>query len=139
VTPGPGRGRGRGRAERDERGGATVFVVACLGVLLLVGAALGVAAAAIAAHRTAQAAADLAALAAAADLADGGAGCPAGAVVAAANRAEQTACRVDGDEVVLDVVVDGPSWLGWTGDLTARARAGPSSEPGEPGEPGQPG
>ena len=52
-------------ARRSERGSASPLVVACVGVLLLLGAALGVVAAMVRAHRDAQAAADLAALAAA--------------------------------------------------------------------------
>ena len=50
---------------RDARGSATPFAIACLGLLVLLAAALGVTAAMVRAHRQAQAAADLAALAAA--------------------------------------------------------------------------
>ncbi len=59
----------------DEAGGASLFAVACVAVLLLVGAALGVVAAMVHAHRQAQSAADLASLAAASAVADGGDGC----------------------------------------------------------------
>ena len=48
---------------RHDRGSAVPFAVACLGLVLLLGAALGVAAAMVADHRAAQSAADLAALA----------------------------------------------------------------------------
>lgn len=113
------------RRRRDERGAATVLTVACLGVLLLIGSALGVVAAMVTAHRQAQAAADLAALAAATALADGRDGCASGATVAAANGGTQTACTIDGWEVTVEVLVTGPRWLGQTGDLSARARAGP--------------
>ena len=44
---------------RGERGAASLFAVACLAVLLLLGAALGVVAAMVRAHRVAQSAADL--------------------------------------------------------------------------------
>jgi uncharacterized membrane protein len=54
----PARQSGRG-----ERGAATILVIAMAGVLLLVGSALGVVQAMVVAHRRAQAAADLAALA----------------------------------------------------------------------------
>lgn len=112
---------------RDDRGGATVFTVACVGVLLLVGCGLAVVAAAVTAHRQAQAAADLAVLAAASEHVAGGDGCAAGAAVADANGARQSTCTVAGDVVTLEVSVAGPDWLGWTADLTAEARAGPAS------------
>ena len=64
-----------------------LFVVACVGVLLLVGAALGVVAAMVRAHRQAQAAADLAALAGAVGARLGAADpCAAGAAIAAGQR-----------------------------------------------------
>jgi secretion/DNA translocation related TadE-like protein len=111
---------------RDERGGATVFAVACLSVLLLVGAALGVVAAMVAAHRTAQAAADLAALSGAAELGRGRDPCVAAAVAATANGASVTGCSVSGRDVVVEVEVAGPHWLGQVADLEAAARAGPA-------------
>lgn len=123
-----GRGNAHGRCVRGEHGAATLFTVSCLGFLLLVGAALAVVAAMVAAHRQAQAAADLAALAAATALADGGDPCAAGASVADANGAALTSCAVDGSDALIEVVVTGPRWLGQTGDLTARARAGPAEE-----------
>lgn len=119
------RGAGCGRG-RTERGAATLFAVACLGLLLLVGAALGVVAAMVRAHRSAQAAADLAALAAAAEAGRGGAACAAAARAAAANGAELDRCRQRGREVTVWVTVPGPRWLGQTADLDAQARAGPS-------------
>jgi secretion/DNA translocation related TadE-like protein len=109
-----------------ERGSATLLVVGCGAVLLLLGCALGVVAALVTAHRVAQAAADLAALAAAGALGRGGDPCAAGADLAAANGARLTGCRVRGREVTLRVVVTGPRWLGQTGDLVAEARAGPA-------------
>ncbi|QCW49505.2 hypothetical protein FE634_02095 [Nocardioides dongxiaopingii] len=121
-----GRGRAAGRDGGEERGGATVVTLALAGVLLLLGAALGVVAALVVGHRTAQAAADLAALAAAQALARGSDGCGAAATVAAANGAALTGCAVEGREVRVEVGVTGPRWLGQSGDLTARARAGPA-------------
>lgn len=121
-----GHGYGGTRRHRAERGGATVVTVACAGVLLLVGCALAVVVAAFADHRRAQAAADLAALAGAAALADGADGCAAAAEIAHANGAEATACTIDQAVVTVDVAVAGPDWLGWAADLTARARAGPA-------------
>ena len=72
---------------RDERGSASLFAVSCLAMLLLVGAALGVVAAMVRAHRLAQSAADLAALSSAAAVGRGQDGCAAGAAIAEANGA----------------------------------------------------
>jgi secretion/DNA translocation related TadE-like protein len=113
-------------ARSDERGAATVLVVAILGLLLFVGAALGAVGALVRAHRSAQSAADLAALAGAAALARGEDPCPAAAAVAAANGATTTSCAPDGREVRVAVEVSGPRWLGQGADPTAEARAGPA-------------
>lgn len=113
---------------RGERGAASLLLVSCLAVLLLVGAALGVVAAMVRAHRTAQAAADLAALAAASALQRGGEACLAADALAAANAATLVGCEVAGDDVVVRVRVTGPRWLGQTGDLAALARAGPGQD-----------
>ena len=114
----------------DQRGSATPFAIACLGLLLLLAAALGVVSAMIHAQRRAQSAADLGALAAAQALAGGSDGCPAGARVAERNGATVTTCEVAGREVRLRVEVAGPHWLGQTADLSAEARAGPAGEEG---------
>jgi secretion/DNA translocation related TadE-like protein len=110
---------------RDERGAITVFAVACLAVLLLIGAALGVVAAMVRAHRAAQSAADLGALAAASALARGRDPCGSAADIAAANGAELLSCEIQGQDALVTVEVTGPHWLGQTADLTAQARAGP--------------
>lgn len=109
----------------DERGAATLLVGTCLALLLVIGAALGVVAALVVGHRSAQAAADLASLAGAAALARGETACEAAAELAEANGASLQECRVTGDDVVVLVRVSGPRWLGQRGDLEARARAGP--------------
>ena len=114
------------RWRSDERGAATVLVLALAGVLVLVGAALSVVGALVVDHRTAQSAADLAALAAARTLADGGDACAAAARVADANGAGLVACVVSGREVRTRTRVRGPRWLGQHGDLEAEARAGPA-------------
>lgn len=111
---------------RDERGSATVPALAFLGVLLLLGAALGAVAALVVAHRSAQSAADLAALAAATVLAEGGDGCAAADRVAGANGAEITRCDVDGFEATVGLRVDGPRWRVLATDPEAEARAGPA-------------
>jgi secretion/DNA translocation related TadE-like protein len=100
--------------------------VACLGVLLLLGAALGTVSALVVAHRAAQSAADLAALAAASAAADGSDACGAAGSVAAANGAELTGCALDGRDARVEVRVTGPRWLGLDADPTAEARAGPA-------------
>ncbi|KRA29802.1 MULTISPECIES: Rv3654c family TadE-like protein [unclassified Nocardioides] len=116
----------------DQRGAATVLVVAMAGVLLLVGAASGVVAAIVVAHRKAQSAADLAALAGATVLADPGSPgardpCTAAAEVASANGAELSSCVIEGQDVVVEVTVAGPRWLGQDRDLVGAARAGPAT------------
>jgi secretion/DNA translocation related TadE-like protein len=113
------------REQRSERGSATLFAVAVIGVLVLVGAALGVAGAMVHAHRVAQSAADLAALAGAQSGARGGDACSAASTIAEANGATIDSCVVDGFDVRLQVTVAGPHWLGQHHDLSAQARAGP--------------
>ncbi len=110
---------------RDHRGAATVLATACLGLILLIGAGLGVAAAMVVDHRRAQAAADLAALAGASALRQGDDGCGVAQRVASANDAELASCSVAGADVVVTVTVTGPRWLGQSADLQGRARAGP--------------
>ena len=118
-------------SRRCEGGSATVPAVVLLALVLLVGAGLGVVAAMFVAHRSAQSAADLAALAAAAAHADGGDACGAGRALAARNGGRLVACGVEGEDVRLTVEVDGPRWLGQRADLVAEARAGPArSTPG---------
>lgn len=113
-----------------DRGSATLLVVAAVAVLVTMGAGLAVVIALVAAHRQAQSAADLAALAGARGAALGTAGCATARRVAAANGARVTACVVTrtglGSVVDLSVEVSGPRWLGQSADLGARSRAGPA-------------
>jgi secretion/DNA translocation related TadE-like protein len=127
--------RTRRRTPPGQRGAATLLVTACLGVLLLLGCALAVVAAMVTAHRSAQAAADLAALAGAIAARDGGDPCAAAGSVAADNGAVLTGCSTDGAAVTVEVTVPGPRWLGQRHDLSAGARAGPAgaSVRGPPG------
>ena len=118
-----------GPSHHTERGAATVLVTACLGVLLLVGCSLAVVAAMVAAHRSAQAAADLAALAGATAARDGADPCATAGSVAADNGARLTRCSTAGSEITVEVEVRGPRWLGQTHDLAAAARAGPADVP----------
>jgi secretion/DNA translocation related TadE-like protein len=115
---------------RGERGAATILVIAMAGVLLLVGAALGVVQAMVVAHRRAQSAADLAALAAASAPARGEDPCEAARVIARLNDAVLLACVLDpgtgSGAVTVRVEVPGPHWLGQQADFAASARAGPA-------------
>jgi len=109
-----------------ERGSATVASVAMMAALLAVTVACVYLGSAVIARHRAQAAADLAALAAAQRLADGTAvACSQASAVAAAMAATVADCAVDGLDVV--VAVDVPAALGRLGMGTARAvaRAGP--------------
>lgn len=110
---------------RDDRGAASLLVVACVALLLLIGCALGVVAAMVRAHRAAQSAADLAALAGASAHQRGEVPCSAADAAASANGASLDTCAVSGDVVRVSVTVAGPHWLGQTADLSAEARAGP--------------
>ncbi|GHE12142.1 Rv3654c family TadE-like protein [Klenkia taihuensis] len=110
-----------------ERGSATVWTTALAAVLALVGAAVVLVGAAVVARHRAGAAADLAALAAAAQAVRGDPGaCATGAALAAANGAELVSCAV-GPDAVVRVEVSVPVRLGPLGLLAAggRARAGP--------------
>lgn len=112
---------------RDEHGAATLLVVTFLALLVLLTAALAAVEGMVAAHRRAQSAADLAALAAARSL---GLGlgqdpCSDATRIAEANGARLTACAVAGRAVTVEVAVDGPRWLGRATVLAGQARAGP--------------
>lgn len=108
-----------------ERGAATVLVVAMAGVLCFVMIGLAAASGLVVAQRRAQAAADLAALAAAGALADGGDACASAASTATSNGAALLGCDVAGREATVVVVVPGPQWPGREVRVTAEARAGP--------------
>jgi len=110
----------------DDRGSATVLVLALCTVLVLAGtvaSALG--AVAVARHRAA-AAADLASLAAASRVVEGtDVACAAARRVAARADAVVTSCRLEGWDAVVEAAVRPPGAVGRLGVTTARARAGP--------------
>lgn len=108
---------------RDDRGGATVAAVACLGLLLLVGLALGEVGAWFAAHRQVRAAADLAALAGAGAVTTDP--CGRAAAVADHNGVRLVSCAVEGRAVRVVVGLDAPTRLGPENELTGTALAGP--------------
>lgn len=102
-------------------------------LLLVVGVgAIAIGGAVIARHR-AGAAADLAALAAAQTIADGGSGCEVAGSVASEMHAELVGCRVSGELVEVTATVS--VYLGrWgIGTAEAQARAGPADLLVDPG------
>ena len=101
-----------------------VVSTAVLGVLVVVAVAATGAVGVVAAHRTAQAAADLSALAGAGALQDGRSACGRASVIARRNGASLRRCQVSGWEVAV-VVVDTARLPGGALDLSARSRAGP--------------
>lgn len=113
---------------RDDRGGATVAAVACLGLLLLVGLALGEVGAWFAAHRQVRAAADLAALAGAGAVTTDA--CGIAGEVARRNGTRLVHCAVEGREVTVVVGIPAPHRLGPSSELVGRARAGPGHATG---------
>ena len=110
---------------RDD-GSASVLVLPLLAVLSLVGTTtVSVGLALVTRHR-ADAAADLAALAAASRVLDGqAAACGSAREVAVDNRARLTSCTFEGDTAVVIVEVDAPGRLAALGPARTRARAGP--------------
>lgn len=120
--------------QRDQRGVAVVLVLGMIAVLTTLALIAGAAIALVVAHRKAQAAADLAALAGATDLQAGRDGCSAAQRIAVSNGAVVASCAVEGAEVVVTVVVTASGLLGGR-ELRARARAGPSANiPGARGD-----
>lgn len=114
------------RRLRDEQGAGTVLAVAMMGLIVTVTVAAAGVVGVIASHRTAQAAADLAALAGAAALQDGGDACAKAADVADRNRAQLDGCVVDGWNVAVVVTAQTSPLPGGVLDLRARGRAGPA-------------
>ena len=109
---------------RDDAGAGTVLAVAMVGLLVTVTVATSGAVGLVAGHRRAQAAADLAALAGAAALQDGGDACRRAGTVAERNGASLRRCRVEDWSVAL-VVASSVRLPGGSIDLRARSHAGP--------------
>lgn len=119
----------RAAERRRERGSGTVLAVAAIGVLLvLTTAGLQLGAAATAAHR-ARSAADLAALAGASAIQQGGVdACAQASAVAGRNEAQVLECSLGVGESVsvrVSTVVSG-RWPGVPDRAVASARAGPA-------------
>lgn len=116
---------------QDERGAATVFGVALIGLLAAFALACCTVGSVIASHRQAESAADLAALAGAQAEQAGRDGCAAAAGIAAANGARLTDCQRAGFDVLVRVAVPAAAVFGHGVMLPARARAGPGTGTGE--------
>lgn len=119
------------RPVRDQRGSGTVLALLVLALVLLATAISAGLGAMVLAHRRAQTAADLAALAGAAVTGPGGAefggrACPRAESIARANGADLIGCEERSGVVGVTVAVGLPLRLPGTGDhVLARARAGP--------------
>ncbi|MBV9832466.1 MAG: hypothetical protein JOZ82_12815 [Marmoricola sp.] len=105
----------------------SVLAISMMGVLVALTLAVGCGIAVVAAHRAAQAAADLASLAAAGALQDGRDACAVAAAVATDNRALLRGCDVQDWSVSVVVVSAARLPIGRV-ELPARSRAGPVSE-----------
>lgn len=110
---------------RDDQGAATVWAAGVVLLLTFVALALAGVGGVLAAHRQAQAAADLAALAGAGALQEGRDACSAAGAVAARNGARLGSCEVAGADVVVVARVDAEQIPAGPWVLSARARAGP--------------
>jgi secretion/DNA translocation related TadE-like protein len=111
----------------NDRGSASVLVLAAAGVLLAVGVAALVLGSVAVTGQRARLAADLAAIAGATRQREvHGQACAAAAAVAHANEARLVGCSLDGADVTVDVSVEVPIW---PEAARARSRAGPA-DPG---------
>ena len=118
----------------DERGAAVVLFLGLSALLVLVAAVSAGTVAIVFAHRRAQTAADLGALAAAGALQAGSDPCAAAARIVGRQRATLTDCVPRGVTVVIATAVSLPAALGGA-EVRARARAGPQGSAAR--DPGQ--
>lgn len=117
----------RAAGRRRDGGAATVLATSLVGLLVFAAVALVWVSGLVADHRTAQAAADLAALAGAEAIQQGHAACGAAGDIARANGASLRTCAVSGDEVRVTVTVRSAALGGLRPDVSARAHAGPAA------------
>jgi secretion/DNA translocation related TadE-like protein len=115
------------RRRGSQRGSATVLALPLLGALTVVAVLLAYVGGALTLRRKVAAAADLAALAGAAELQAGGDGCGAAATVAARNGVDLGPCAVHGLELSVTVTARTEPLLGRSLVVSARARAGPAA------------
>lgn len=120
---------GRDDRSTDQRGAVVVVAVALVAVLVLVAAVCTGCVAIVLAHRRAQVAADLASLAGAVALQQGGDPCPAAARIAGRHLASLVSCAVEGRSVLVATSIRITVPLAG-GFVTARARAGPTAATG---------
>jgi secretion/DNA translocation related TadE-like protein len=110
-----------------DAGVSTVFACLAVGLFMavtVIGIRLG---GAMLARQQAETAADLGALAGAADILRGpGAACATAGEVVAANHGSMTSCAADGLDLLVTVEVSAPAW---GSNASARARAGPVTTP----------
>jgi secretion/DNA translocation related TadE-like protein len=107
-----------------------VLVLALCAVLLVAGGLTAAVGAVAVSRHQAAAAADLAALAGAQAVGNGGAACAEAARVASRSGAGLASCTIEGADVVVEAVVRPAGTLGRLGVARVRARAGPSRAPG---------
>lgn len=110
---------------RSDSGVATVWGLGWLVVCLSIGWVCLLASAVVAAQHHLDAAADLASLGGAASLQTGADGCSAAQRAAGSNGVRLTACRIDGDDIVVTVEDKVALPFGLDGRLVSTARAGP--------------
>ncbi|HLS25809.1 MAG TPA: Rv3654c family TadE-like protein [Beutenbergiaceae bacterium] len=109
-----------------DRGSVTVLFVGIIAAAVLLALALGALGRATHAQAHAQGVADLAALAAARELADsGGPACAVAQQVVAGHQAQLVTCQTEGLLVMLEVAVSTEPLPGWVTTARAGARAGP--------------
>jgi secretion/DNA translocation related TadE-like protein len=131
VAVGPDGGHGRFRRRvvgrvREDRGGATVWVLAVGLVAVLLAMAWGAVGSAMVARHRAQAAADLGALAGAARAVDGAqSACDRAAEIVRANSAAFVGCELDGFDLVVTARTTPAGLAAMVGTAQASARAGP--------------
>jgi secretion/DNA translocation related TadE-like protein len=114
----------RAKWRSPEDGAGTILAVAMMGLLVTVTIATSGVVGVVAAHRRAQSAADLGALAGAAALQEGSDPCQRAGAIARRNGSQLRSCRVDGWNVGVEVAST-ITLPGGSLDLTARGRAGP--------------
>lgn len=119
-----------GRRTDDDRGAATVLVLAVAGLLMFALVGLSAVSGLVTAQRRAQAAADLAALSGATAAPRGVDGCAEAARISSANGATLAACSSVARVVWVQVTVPGPRWPGRRVRVSAEARAGPAPNAG---------
>lgn len=125
---------GRSARARDQCGAAVVVAIGLVAVLTFVAAVSVGTVAIVLAHRRAQVAADLGALAGAGALQQGADPCAAASRIVGRHHASVTRCVVDREMVVVSTAVVLLPALGG-GEVPARARAGPQeSLPRDPRE-----